>query len=68
MNFDQKLSGNMKSSQATLRIILGMEFTVPIIFNTNKMLSEKSLILTCSDESMKYQTTQYDHIIDHEGL
>ena len=67
MHFDQNLSVNIKSSQATLLIIARMEFPVPIGIDTVKPLSESSLIRTWSNDSTKYQSTQYNHIMDHEG-
>ena len=67
VHFDQNLFCNIKSIQATLRIIARMEFPVPIGIDTVKRLSESSLIRTWSKDSTKYQSTQYKHIMDHEG-
>ena len=67
VHFDQNLFGTIKSSQATLRIIAIMKIPVPIGIDTFKPLSESSLIQTWSNDSTKYQSTQYKHIMDHEG-
>ena len=51
VNFDQNLFGNIKSSQANLRIITIMEVPVPIGIDTVNPLSESSLIRTWSNDS-----------------
>ena len=67
MHLDQNLFGHIKSSQATLCIIARIEVPVPIGIDTVKPLSERSLIQTWSNDYTKYQSTQYNHIMDHEG-
>ena len=57
----------MKSIQATLRINAGMGVPILICVETINPPSDKSLIRTWNDKSMKYQITKYDHIMDHEG-
>ena len=57
----------MKPRKAKLRIIDGMEFPVLIGINTVKSPLEKPLIRTWNDESKKYEITQYDHVMYHEG-
>ena len=67
MQLDQNLFGKTKLRQSNLRIIAGMEVPVPIGAETAKPLSENYLIWTWSNNSMKYQCTQYYHIMDHKG-
>ena len=55
----------MNASKSTLCIIVVMEVPIPIGVYTVNPLSEKSLIWTCINDSMKYQITQYDHFMDH---
>ena len=64
VHFDQNLFGKTKSSQATLRIIVGMEVPVSICVKTVKTLLDNPLIQTWSDKSTKYHITPYDHIMD----
>ena len=67
VSFYQDISDKTKSSQATLRVIAGMEFPIPIGIENSKQLSYKALIWTWSDDYMKYCITQYGHIMEREG-
>ena len=67
VHFDNKIFGKMNPSQSTLLIITGMEVPVPIFIENFNPPSGKSLICTCSNRSTKYQITQYNHVMDHEG-
>ena len=68
VHFDQNLFVKMKSRQATLQIITGMEVPVTIFFESVKLPSDKSLICTFINGSTNYQITQYYHVIDNYGF
>ena len=61
--FDQILLGKTKSRQANLRTIAVMEVPAPISIESVMLTSEKQLIQIWSNKCMKYQRTQYKHIM-----